>query len=123
MFILGKDRKGGCYLEFQFCKKEKPLNDGKVACDEIEHWQDDSLLINDEDFDEFYKIYGYIFECAIFPNGEKGFDYCGINYYDLETAKQIIKKCIETMDDTNKKLMDWLKISTEHYNGFYILGL
>lgn len=123
MFISAKDRKGGCYFEFQFCKNANPLANGKVVCDEIKHWQTDSLLIDDESFDEFYKVYGFIFECAIFPNGEKGFDYCGVNYYDLETAKIIINKSIESMDDKYKELIDWLKIAVKKYNGFYILGL
>lgn len=30
MFISGKDRKGGCYLEFQFCKVDKPIENNKV---------------------------------------------------------------------------------------------
>lgn len=123
MFIAVKERKGGCYFEFQFCKNENPLDDGKVVCDKIEHWQNDSLLINDESFDEFYKVYGFIFECAVFPNGENGFDYCGINYYDLEHTKEIINKFSEVMDDRYKELIDWLKIVVEKYNGFYILGL
>ena len=33
-------------------------------------------------FNEFYKLYGKIFECALFPNGEIGFFPYGINYYD-----------------------------------------
>ena len=83
MFISGKDRKGGCYFEFQFCKIDNPVKDNKVICDGVEHWKEDSLLIYDEDFDVFYKKYGCIFECALFPNGERGFFYCGINYYDI----------------------------------------
>lgn len=123
MFISSKDRKGSCYLEFQFCKIDNPIKDNKVICDVVEHWKEDSLLIYDEDFDMFYEKYGYIFECAIFPNGEKGFDYCGINYYDKETTKEIINKLEKIIDKEYEELIEWLRITVEKYNGFYILGL
>ena len=123
MFISESNRKGGAYFEFQFCKIENPVKDNKVICELVEHWKEDSLLIYDEDFDVFYKKYGHIFECAIFPNGEKGFFYCGINYYDINTTKEIIKKLENSIDKEYEKLIDWLKKSVENYNGFYILGL
>ena len=121
MFISGKDRKGGSYYEFQFCKIDNPIKANKVISDVVEHWKDDSLLIYDENFDIFYKKYGCIFDCAIFPNGEKGFDYGGINYYDKETTKEIIDK-FETVKEY-EELLKWLNIALEKYNGFYILGL
>ena len=123
MFIAGKDRKGGCYLEFQFCKVDKPIKNNKVRCDCIEHWKNDSLLIYDEDFDVFYNKYGHIFESAIFPNGEKGFDYCGINYYDIENTKEIISKLKTIIEKEYKEVIEWLEIAVEKHNGFYILGL
>ena len=123
MFISGKDRKGGCYFEFQFCKIDNPVKDNKVICDGVEHWEEDSLLIYDEDFDVFYKKYGCIFECALFPNGEKGFFYCGVNYYDIDIAKEIVKKLEKNIEKEYENLIEWLKIAVEKYNGFYILGL
>ena len=123
MFISGKDKKGGCYFEFQFCKIDNPVKDNKVISDVVEHWKDDSLLIYDENFDIFYKKYGYIFECALFPNGEKGFFYCGINYYDINTTKEIIKKLGKNIEKEYEILIEWLRIAVEKYNGFYILGL
>ena len=123
MFISGKDRKGGCYFEFQFCKINKPIENNKVVCDEVEHWKDDSLLLYDEDFDVFYKKYGCIFDCALFPNGEKGFFYCGINYYDINTTKEIIKEFGKNIEKEYEPLIEWLRIAVEKYNGFYILGL
>ena len=88
MFIKTEERKGTCYLEFQYCKIENPIKADKVDIDNIENWKIDSLLIHDEDFNVFYKSYGKIFECALFPNGEKGFFPYGINYYDKATTEK-----------------------------------
>ena len=74
-------------------------------------------------FNEFYKLYGKIFECALFPNGEIGFFPYEINYYDKNNSKKILfelKKCI---DKKYLNLVEWLEIATKNYNGFYILGI
>ena len=34
----------------------------KVDIDIIDNWKEDSLLVSDDDFNEFYKLYGKIFE-------------------------------------------------------------
>ena len=58
MFITNKERIGTCYLEFQFCKNDKPIKIVKVDIDIIDNWKEDSLLVSDDDFNEFYKLYG-----------------------------------------------------------------
>ena len=66
MFITNKERIGTCYLEFQFCKNDKPIKLGKVDVDIIDNWKEDSLLVSDDDFNEFYKLYGKIFDVLYF---------------------------------------------------------
>ena len=123
MFITNKERIGTCYLKFQFCKNDKPIKIVKVDIDIIDNWKEDSLLVSDDDFNEFYKLYGKIFECALFPNGKIGFFPYEINYYDKNNSKKILfelKKCI---DKKYLNLVEWLEIATKNYNGFYILGI
>ena len=53
MFITNKKRIGTCYLEFQFCKNDKPIKLGKVDVDIIDNWKWDSLLVLDDDLMNF----------------------------------------------------------------------
>ena len=53
MFITKKKRIGTCYLEFQFCKNDKPIKLGKVDVDIIDNWKWDSLLVLDDDLMNF----------------------------------------------------------------------
>ena len=92
MFITNKERIGTCYLEFQFCKNDKPIKIVKVDIDIIDNWKEDSLLVSDDDFNEFYKLYGKIFECALFPNGKIGFFPYEINYYDKNNLQELYNK-------------------------------
>ena len=123
MFITTEERKGTCYLEFQYCKIDNPIKEDKVDVDDIENREKDSLLIHDEDFNVFYKLYGKIFECALFPNGEKGFFAYGINYYDKTTAEEILIELKKIISDKYYNLISWLEDAVNKYNGFYILGI
>ena len=123
MFITNKERTGTCYLEFQFCKNDKPIKFGKVDVNLINNWRADSLFISDDDFEEFYKLYGNIFNCALFPNGETGFSSYGINYYDKNDSKNILTELKKCIDKKYLNLLEWLEIATKNYNGFYILGI
>ena len=70
IFLTEAERRNthsSCYFEFQFCESNEPLKNGCVRYEIVKHWQEDSLNIYDEDFDEFYGLYGDIFECAVFP--------------------------------------------------------
>ena len=73
MFITNKERIGTCYLKFQFCKNDKPIKIVKVDIDIIDNWKEDSLLVSDDDFNEFYKLYGKIFECDYFQMAKLDF--------------------------------------------------
>lgn len=125
MFITCEEKDGTCYLEFQFCKINKPLKKkNRVAGNHIEYWKKDSLLITDDDFfDYFYKSYESIFNCALSPDGEEGFDPYDINYYDKKTTKKILSELENSIDEKYKILIPWLKDALYMYNGFYILGL
>ena len=87
--IYNDERNGTCYLEFQFCDTNKPLKDGRVRCDALKHWSDDSLFMDWDNFGEFYRLYGDLFGCGIFPDGERGCDSCGVNYYGKEETEKI----------------------------------
>ena len=123
MFITDKERNGTCYFEFQFCKNDNPIKLNKVNVDIVDNWHEDSLLISDEDFNEFYKLYGKFFECALFPNGERGFFAYGINYYDKNTSEKILFELKKIIDKKYLNLIEWLDIAIKNYNGFYILGI
>lgn len=113
---------GSAFIEIQFCKlptgtKTKDL----VAVSSINHWQNDSLYINDEN--TFYKEYSQIFNGGIYNNLESGaVDIYGINYY----APSLIDSIVETLGERKpvdyESLHEWL-IQAKEYNGFYILGI
>lgn len=122
-FIRNDDRDGTCYLEFQFCGTDKPLKDGKVRCDNIRHWSDDSLYMDWDDFGEFYGLYGDLFGCGVLPNGERGCDSCGVNYYGKEETEKILAGLSPKITGEYAVLLLWLKTAAERDKGFYILGV
>ena len=113
---------GSAFIEVQFCKLPKNTNVKKiVAINRINHWQNDSLYISDEE--TFYKEYCNIFNCGIYNNLQSGtFDMFGINYYDSTLIDSIIAKLQQDTPADYKILIEWL-IKAKEYNGFYILGL
>ena len=121
--IYNDERNGTCYLEFQFCDTNKPLKDGRVRCDALKHWSDDSLFMDWDNFGEFYRLYGDLFGCGIFPDGERGCDSCGVNYYGKEETEKIVRKLSLKITSDYAALLPWLKIAAERGNGFYILGV
>ena len=122
MFITTKERVGTCYLEFQFCKSEKAIKRNKLDINIIKHWQEDSLLISDKNFHIFYKLYGKIFNCALLPNNEKGFDSYGINYYDKKSSENIIFELKDIIDKEYLNLIIWLKEAIKKYNSKLFLN-
>ena len=122
-FINNDERDGSCYLEFQICGTGKPLKDGRVRCDNIRHWSDNSLYIDWDDFNGFYGLYGDLFGCGVFPNGERGCDSCGVNYYGKEETEKIVEKLSGHIDGEYAALLPWLKIAEKNGKGFYILGV
>lgn len=124
MFITVEEKVGTSYLEFQFCKRKKPIIPIFTLFDSIEYWKKDSVLISYEDWEDFYKFYGNIFNCASFPNGEKGFNSYGINHYDKKTAEKILLELNKVIDKEKYiNLIFWLEDAVNKYNGFYILGI
>ena len=122
-YIYNDERNGSCYLEFQFCDIDKPLKNSKTICDNIRHWSDNSLYMDWDDFNEFYEMYGDVFGCAIFPNGERGCDSCGVNYYGKEETEKIVEKLSARIGEECAALLPWLKIAEKNGKGFYILGV
>lgn len=121
--IHNGERDGTCYLEFQFCDTDKPLENGKVKCDIVKHWSDNSLYMDWDDFGEFYGLYGDLFGCGVFPNGERGCDSCGVNYYGKEETEKIVEGMSAQPNDEYAALLPWLKDAAERGKGFYILGV
>lgn len=122
MFITENERTGTCYFEFQYYKNNRSKS-SKININRIKHWEKDSLLISNEDFDDFYELYENIFNCALLTNGNTGFDCFGPNYYDNETAEKLLQELKEVIDNKYNNLIIWLEKATNEYNGFYLLGL
>ena len=106
----------------QFCKLPfETATKDLVSINNINHWQNDSLYINDENV--FYLEYSHIFNCGIYNNLKSGtFDICGINYYAPSLTDSIIEKIYKDQPTDYKTLIEWLNKS-KTYNGFYILGI
>ena len=121
--LYNDERYGTCYLEFRFCETDKPLKDGKVRCEIIRHWSDNSLYMDWDDFGKFYKLYGGLFGCAVFPNGERGCDSCGVNYYGKSETEMIAEKLALRIEGDYAELILWLNAARETGRGFYILGV
>lgn len=106
------DYGGSDFIEIQFCKL--PFNtksDDITYLDNINHWQNDSLYVADEEM--FYKEY-----CCIFDT----LDIFGINYYSAKLIDTIIEKLGATKPVEYDILLKWLN-KAKTYNGFYILGV
>lgn len=116
-------RFGGSYfIEIQFCNlPAESTRKELVAVDNINHWQNDSLYINDDEL--FYKEYSRIFDCGIYNNLKSGpVDIYGINYYAPSLTDIIMEKIIEEKPAEYEVLLEWLN-RAKAYNGFYILGI
>lgn len=103
---------GSAFIEIQFCKlSTKRKVTERVALRSIQHWQNDSLYVDDEDL--FYNEYRCTFDTM---------DIFGMNYYGAELIKPIIEKLIKVKPKDYEILVEWLN-KAEAYTGFYILGL
>lgn len=122
-FIYNHEREGSCYLEFQFCDTDKPLKNGRVVLEHIKHWRDDSLYMDWDDFGEFYRLYADVLNCAVLPNGERGFDSCGVNYYGAEETEKFLAEMSRGTDVRYSALVPWLTVAAKRSKGFYILGV
>ena len=108
--IHNGERDGTCYLEFQFCDTDKPLENGKVRCDIVKHWSDNSLYMDWDDFGGFYELYAALFAC-------------GVNYYGKDETEKIIEGLSDRPNEEYAALLPWLKDAAERGKGFYILGV
>ncbi len=113
-FVSNQERivKGGAtdYLEFYPGVQEE---------DEVSFWNDDSLLINEDIFDE-------IGLGAFFDQNLKDFDFYGITYVSLKEWESLFSKVeneSEKVQEGMKELADWLKGVFKEQPGFTILGL
>ena len=62
---------GSGFIEIQFCKLPSGTTTKKlVAVNSINHWQNDSLYIDDEN--AFYQEYSQFFNCGIYNNLKSG---------------------------------------------------
>ncbi len=93
----------------------------KKIVNDIDHWQNDSLYILDENL--FYEEYRHIFDCGTYNNLKTGtVDIYVINYYAPSLVDHIIKKLQNDKPTDYETLTEWLTKS-EKCNGFYILGI
>ena len=115
---------GSCFIEIAFCKLPSNTHVRKiVSTHSIHHWQNDSLYVNGDDMDEFFRIYSCIFGYGVYHNLKSGVVDCfGINYYEPTRVPSIIAKLCQKEPVDYKKLVDWLNCAKQ-YNGFYILGM
>ena len=113
---------GSAFIEIQFCRLPTgTVIKDIVAVKSINHWQNDSLYINDEN--TFYQEYSQVFNCGIYNNLKSGVvDIYGINYYAPSFIDSIIEKLCEEKPVDYESLVEWLN-KAKQYNGFYILGL
>jgi len=113
---------GSAFLEMQFCTLPAGTTiEEFVAVDNIKHWLNDSLYIDDEN--AFYEAYSHIFDCGVYNNLQCGtVDIYGINYYAPALTDTIIDKILKIKPKDCEPLLKWLYQARE-YNGFYILGL
>ena len=113
---------GSAFIEIQFCKMPYGTESKKlVAVNSINHWQNDSLYIDDEN--TFYQEYSNIFNCGIYSNLKSGtVDIFGINYYAPSLVDSIIATLQKDKPSDYQRLIGWLNKAKE-YNGFYVLGI
>lgn len=113
---------GSAFIEIQFCKlPSETTTRNLVAVNSINHWQNDSLYIDDENL--FYQEYSKIFNSGIYNNMKSGaVDIYGINYYAPSLVDSIIAKLQKGKPVDYEILIEWLTKS-KAYNGFYILGI
>ncbi len=112
-FISNQERiaRGGStdYLEFY----------PGIQKDEMEFWNDESLLINEDDFDE-------IGLGPFFDHNLKDFDFYDITYVpfkDWEIFFAKAKNESEIVQEAMKELADWVNKVLKEQPGFTILGL
>ena len=110
------------FIEMQFCRlPTRIVAKDIVAVKNINHWQNDSLYINDQNI--FYQEYSHVFNCGIYNNLKSGVvDIYGINYYAPSFIDSIIEILCEKKPVDYESLVEWLN-KAKQYNGFYILGL
>ena len=120
MFHSQEERRnygGSAFIEIQYCKmpygvKEKRI----VAVNSINHWQNDSLYVNDAD--TFHQEYSHIFNSGLYNNlkqlrDSKGrtsnniFKALGFDYYYLEEGNNIPKliEMFEEVKDKNRPII------------------
>ena len=109
-------------IELQFCKLPFGMKaEELVDVDRINHWQNDSLYVNEVDL--FFQEYSHIFPYGTYNNLQSGVvDIYGINYYAPSFTNSIIEKLREEEPTDYEILVEWLDKS-KPYNGFYILGI
>ena len=117
---------GGDFLQFAFCTLDRGTPIQNIVSNEAVSpllWNNSSLYLSGDDWNEFYDDYGTILTSATYANLEKGpLDWCGINYFSPEQLGLIIEQLQTKQPKDYAPLLAWLKQGTG-YNGFYVLGL
>ena len=113
---------GGDFIELQYCRLKKCTSIKEIVS-VVENWEDDSLYICGDDWNDFSDEYGEIIKGGTYNNLETGYlDPYGINYFSPQQTEAIIKQIEEAKPTDYQALLNWLKEGRE-YNGFYVLGV
>ena len=120
MFYTLTEKKGSGFIEFQFSQNEKPnfkkydfSNPSSLFVD----------VISGDSMDEFLENYGDIFRNGLHPDKSISLDLYGINFYSLKEVEIIIHEIEKKKPKDYKTILEWLRVVSEHYKGFYILGV
>lgn len=124
MFIPCSERKGTAYFEFQFCKRKSLARRMFTAIvGEVDFWAKDSLLVDANADESFFKEYGAYIKFPTAKNGFQELDPYGVNYYTKEQARSILEKIKKDKPKGFEVLGIWLEKAVTEYDGFYFLGI
>ncbi len=113
---------GSCFIEIQYCSLPAGTpTETLVDIDSLHHWDLTSLYIPDEEMSNFYLEYRGILRDGYYGNHREGVvDSWGINYYNPQKTRRILRELSERRPRGYEILVRWL---SGHQNGFYILGV
>ena len=117
---------GSDFIQLTFCKLKRGTAIEEIVSNDAViplAWNDSSLYIYGDDWNDFYDAYGEIITDGTYSNFKTGYlDWCGINYFSPEQAACIINKIQKEKPSDYQSLLAWLENGTQ-YNGFYVLGV
>ncbi|MBQ8382063.1 MAG: hypothetical protein IJX47_02535 [Clostridia bacterium] len=121
LFIPCTERRGSGYFEFQFYKKDRPVQ--KAAQDYHQHWLPDSLCVHIDHQDVFMRHYLPYLRETNAPNGSHEFCYFAPNYYTKEQTAEMLEQIRADRPLEWEMLIPWLEKASTEYYGFFLMGV